>query len=216
MIFFKFKTANSNFNIKYFGVFVLQLIFILSCTSPKFTFEQEGVKEINFSQGKWIFNRPVTYGIDDDLYNHSLKKWRVLIGDSLFLLNELRQNKLISENIEFDLNSNDLENIRLGTNCDYIINTKIRILNQELSALSSPRPPINTGTTERSNEAEVQVRIYSLKEKKLISSRIALGIIKEEARTDVSSGISMAMTSKGIGINGIDRIIDFYKKNRHD
>lgn len=103
----------------------------------------------------------VVYGIDDELYDRSLKKWKALIGDSLFLLNELRQNKLISENIAFDLNRDDLENIRLGTNCDYIINTKIRILNEELSALSTPRAPVYTGTTERSNEAVVQVRIYT-------------------------------------------------------
>jgi len=192
------------------------LTFCTSCVGPKFTYDQEGSTNIDFSKGKWILNRPVVYGIDDDLYNRSLKKWKALIGDSLFLLSELRQNKLISENIAFDLNRDDLENIHLGTNCEYIINTRIRILNEELSALSPPRVPLYTGTTERSNEAQVQVRIYSLKEKKLISSRTALGVVKEVARTDNSSGMSLAITSKGIGVNGIDRIVEFYKKNRHD
>lgn len=195
---------------------LLLLILCTSCVGAKYTYNQEGFSNIKFSRGKWILNRPVVYGMDDDLYDRSVKKWKELIGDSLFLLNELRQNKLISENIAFDLNRNDLENIRLGTNCDYIINTRIKILNEELSALSRPRPPLYGGTTERSNEAEIQVRIYSLKEKKLISSRTALGIVKEEARTDASSGMSLAITSKGIGVNGIDRIVEFYKKNRHD
>lgn len=198
-------------------IFISSLLtFCTSCVGPKFTYDQEGLSNINFSQGKWILNRPVVYGFDDGLYNYSFKKWKALIGDSLFLLNELRQNKLISENIAFDLDRDDLENIRVGTNCDYIINTKIRILNEELSALSRPRPPLYTGTTERSNEAKVEIRIYNLKEKKLISSRTALGIVKEEVRTDVSTGMSMAITSKGIAVNGIDRIVDFYKKNRHD
>ena len=207
----------TSLNIRCLVIFILSLLtFCTSCVGPKFTYNQEGFSNIKFSQGKWILNRPVVYGIDDELYDRSLKKWKGLIGDSLFLLNELRQNKLISENIAFDLNQDDLENIRLGTNCDYIINTKIRILNEELSALSTPRAPVYTGTTERSNETVVQVRIYSLKEKKLISSRTALGIVKEEARSDNSSGMSLAITSKGIGVNGIDRIVEFYKKNRHD
>lgn len=192
------------------------LAFYTSCVGPKFTYDQEGLSNVDFSQGKWILNRPAVYGTDGDLYDRSLKKWKALIGDSLFLLNELRQNKLIPENIAFDLNRDDLENISIGTNCDYIINTRIRILSEELSALSAPRAPLYTGTTERSNETIVQVRIYSLKEKKLISSRTALGIVKEEARTDNGSGMSLAITSKGIGVNGIDRIVEFYKKNRHD
>jgi len=192
------------------------LVLCISCVGPKFTYKQEGLSNVKFSQGKWILNKPVVYGMDDELYDHSLKKWEALIGDSLFELNELRQNKLLPENISFDLNRDDLENLHLGTNCDYIINTKIRILNEELSALSAPRTPLYTGTTERSNEAVVQVKIYSLKEKILISSRTAFGIVKEEARTDNSSGMSLAITSKGIGVNGIDRIVEFYKKNRHD
>ncbi len=207
----------SSSSIRRHAIFMLSLLILCtSCVGPKFTYNQEGFSNIKFSQGKWILNRPVVYGMDDDLYDHSLKKWKGLIGDSLFLLNELRQNKLISDNIAFDLNQDDLENIRLGTNCDYIINTKIRILNEELIALSIPRPPVYTGTTERSNETVVQVRIYSLKEKKLISSRTALGIVKEEVRTGNSSGISLAITSEGIGVNGIHRIVEFYKKNRHD
>ncbi|CAG2532681.1 hypothetical protein MAR621_01723 [Maribacter dokdonensis] len=160
-----------SFSIRRHAIFMLSLLILCtSCVGPKFTYNQEGLSNVKFSQGKWILNRPVVYGIDDELYDRSLKKWKALIGDSLFLLNELRQNKLISENIAFDLNRDDLENIHLGTNCDYIINTKIKILSEELSALSTPRAPVYTGTTERSNEAVVQVRIYSLKEKKLISS----------------------------------------------
>lgn len=169
---------SSSFSIRCLVIFVLSLLtFCASCVGPKFTYNQKGLSNIKFSQGKWILNRPVVDGIDDDLHDRSLKKWKALIGDSLFLVHELRQNKLIPENIDFDLNRDNLENIRLGTNCDYIINTKIRILNEELSALSPPRAPVYTGTTERSNEAVVEVRIYSLKEKKLISSRTALGIV---------------------------------------
>ena len=126
------------------------------------------------------------------------------------------KNSLISENIEFKLDNKDLENIGLGTDCDYIITTKIEILNEELSALSRPRTTEDGATTIRSNEAAVQVRIYDLKEKNLISSRKAIGAIRVVARSDVKNGVSMALTSEGIAINGIDRIIDYYKKNRHD
>ncbi|WP_136468950.1 hypothetical protein [Flagellimonas onchidii] len=195
------------------------IFYVVSCTAPKFTFEHGGLSEIDFNQGKWILNRPITFGIDDDQYEYVLKEWKSLIGDSLYSLYDLRQNSLISEKIKFELDDKDLENIGLGTDCDYIITTKIEILNEELSALSPPRTTIDGATTIRSNEATVHVQIYDLKDKNLISSQKAIGSIGEVARNDVKNGISMALTSKGIAINGIDEIINYYKKNkksRHD
>ena len=72
--------------------FSLFLLFqLISCTAPKFTFEHEGLSEINFDQGKWILNRPVTYGTDDDQYEYVLKEWKALIGNSLYSIYDLRQ-----------------------------------------------------------------------------------------------------------------------------
>ena len=82
----------TSLNIRCLVIFILSLLtFCTSCVGPKFTYNQEGFSNIKFSQGKWILNRPVVYGIDDELYDRSLKKWKGLIGDSLFLLKEDRK-----------------------------------------------------------------------------------------------------------------------------
>ncbi|MEM6865343.1 MAG: hypothetical protein AAF575_09175 [Bacteroidota bacterium] len=145
--------------------------------------------------------------------NHSLKKWGQVITDSLFTIDDIRKDKLISDKIKFELNSDELSSLKLGSGCDFLINTKVDVLSEELSALSSPRES-EFGNTIRSNEVKVEIRIYDLNKHTLISSRAAFGTLKETTGENGNNGISLALNTEGIAINGIDRIIDYYTKNK--
>lgn len=124
----------------------------ISCTAPKFTFEHEGISQLDFKNGKWILNNLTSNGFTNDLDRHSFKKWGEIIKDSLYSLNNIRVNNLIPEKIDFEIPSDILKNLGRDSKCDFIINTKVEIINSELSALSRPRQPA-WGTTFRSNEA---------------------------------------------------------------
>lgn len=61
-------------------------------------------------------------------------------------LNELRKNMLISEKLPFKPNIKDLEDIKIGTNCDYLINVKSVVLKDEIG--SFPTSP-NVGSSKK-------------------------------------------------------------------
>ena len=201
------------FRIRKIVVFIGCLYLLNSCTAPKFTFEQNGIGELSFHEGKWLINDVLASKNQQDLLNHSLKKWGQVITDSLFTIDDIRKDKLISDKIKFELNSDELSSLKLGSGCDFLINTKVDVLSEELSALSSPRES-EFGNTIRSNEVKVEIRIYDLNKHTLISSRAAFGTLKETTGENGNNGISLALNTEGIAINGIDRIIDYYTKNK--
>ena len=196
---------------KYWFYFLITF-YLVSCTAPKFSFEHNGISELDFENGKWILNDLTSNRSSHDLNRHSFKKWGEIVKDSLFSLKDLRANYLIKERIDFDIDQELLKSLARESKCDFLINTRVEILNEELFAFSKPRQS-SWGNTFRSNEAKVEIRIYDLNKLKLVSSRVAYGTIKEEARSEDEGRVSLALTVEGIARNGIDRILTYYMKN---
>lgn len=195
---------------KSIAVLMFGLLFF-SCKAPKFVYEHEGLSDLDFTKGKWILNKPHHINTTDDFYDESLAKWKELIKDSLYSLHDIRRNKLIFENIDFKPSVNVLKNIRIGTDCDYLITTNTEVLREQLSGVTVS-PPIY-GKTYLANEANVEVRIYDLRSGEMVAMRKAYGSIKEETSSEDKTDINTALPSDGIIRNGIDRIVDYFKKN---
>ncbi len=196
---------------RFFLVLVISLL-LFSCAAPKFIYEHEGMSDLDFTKGKWILNRPMHVNTKNDFYDKSLIKWREVVKDSLYSLHDVRRNKLISENIDFEPSASALKNIKIGTDCDYLINTKTEVLSDQLSG-----PTVSSqsnGKTFLSNEANVEVRIYDLNSGKMVAMRKAYGYIKEEISRG-NTDITTALPAEGIIRNGIDIIVDYFEKNRN-
>ncbi len=124
--------------------FFLIPFFISSCGHTKYAYSYSIEESIDFSNGKWILNEAITNYKSDRIQNIALHYFREILKDSLFEINELRHDKLISTKTPFEPNTKELEDLKIGTECDYLINIKSILVKEEMSSFATAPPIGNT------------------------------------------------------------------------
>jgi len=190
MIGYKILTKDSIFRILFFH----SLLFFSACTTPKYAITFDSGKYMDFGEGKWLLNQTKSNSkiFDSELYTTSLKEFRKILGDSIFEINELRQNRLVAPEISFDLNQYQLTKIGEETGCDYLINVKGKIVKQALGAVSVPTDNLDYYS---SNESAVEIHIYELNSGLEISSSSVYAKIVDQGQISKTNSIPSLNTS---------------------
>ena len=168
-----------------------------NCGGAKYHYNFEKGKNLDFSQGKWILNKPHTNYNEDRIYSIAKREFKDILKDSLLEIADLRKEKLIGLQIPFNPTTEELKDLKTGTDCDYLINYTTNLLKDEMGSFASSS---NFGTVIKSNEASTTIKIYDLNKLELISESYVLGIVKKTRTTEdsnwdyVSSGGTLTMT----------------------
>ena len=104
----------------------------------------------------------------------------------------------------------ELEDIALGSRCDYLINYKLTILSAENYSFTTS-PPI--GTVIRINEAMAEILIYDLNTLEVLSQSSAIGKVKVKISSEDSGGTYVNLASN-ISRSAFSRLIKRYEKYR--
>ncbi len=188
----------------------LTIFSLLSCGNTKYTILYEKEKNIDFSQGKWILNEPLTNNENGRIEYIALKGFKEILKDSLFELKELRKDRLISPALPFDLSEKELKDLKIGTDCDFLISIKSIIVKNEMGSFANVP---NIGSTIKTNQAESTIRIYDLNSLTLLSESTIIGKVEVEKNED-DSDWDYVNTASTISMNGLTKLIRKYDKNK--
>jgi hypothetical protein len=202
---------NTNFEIMRLTRILLVLTLIFSsCVNTRYAYQVEKGKSLDFSSGKWILNKPYTKDKIPHLEDIALQEFGSLLKESLFKIDDLRGEYLISSKPSYDLSEEDLRQLEIVTDANFIINYKVDILNDGLNSLSAV-PPI--GTSRKINEVFVEISIYGISNAELLSRTSIVG----KAKLDISendSGWDIADTPKVISRKALSKLIAQYRRNK--
>jgi|GEM_PF-707781 len=201
----------------YFAILFAASIIIVSCSNAKYAYSFTTGKYLDFGKGKWIINKSDSNSkvYDTKLYTNALESFTKILGDSLYEIQTLRQTKLISPEIKFDLSKNELLKLGKDTNCDYLINISGKIVSNGAGSISLSS---NNPNYSASNEAEVTIKIYNLQHGNLLSYSSVNGkIIDEGSQFGTGNHIpSFIASAETIMIGGTNRLIRKYNRYRTD
>lgn len=183
---------------------------ILSCGNTKYTYLFEKEKNIDFSNGKWILNEPYTNNENGRIQHIALREFKEILKDSLFELKELRRDKLIATKLPFEPNEHDLKDLKIGTNCDYLINIKSNIVRDEMGSFANAP---NIGSTKKTNQAQSTIRIYDLNKLTLLSESTVIGKAELTKNSD-DGNWDYVNNGSSISMNSLSRLIRKYDKNK--
>ncbi len=182
---------------------------LAGCNGAKYACAFDQGSSLDFSKGKWILNKPFEEGINARMYGLAIKHFGVILGDSLMEMHNVRSEGLIASQSPFEPTKEELEDIRIGTQCDYLINIKGTVLKEEMSGFAGST---TYGSAERSNTAKVDIRIYDLNNFELVSSSFAIG--KDKRTLTEDHDWSLVTGTKTIRLKGLSKLIRKYKKNQ--
>lgn len=185
---------------------------LYNCGGTKYHYNFEKGRQLDFSQGKWILNKPFTNYNEDRIYKIANEGFGKILNDSLLEILELRKEKLIGLQIPFTPTKQELKDLKIGTDCDYLINISTNLIKDEMGsfALSSDNGPVV-----KSNEAATRIRIYDLNKLELISESSVYGIAKK-TRTPADGDWDYVNSGGTITMVGLTRLIKKYKKYQID
>ena len=191
--------------------YLVLLCFLCGCTGPKYSITFQSGKELDFNQGKWLLNEVESNSrkFEGPLYTIVLEEYSDILGDSLVELRMLRGSKLLPLTIDFDQDQTEL--IELGTlsDCDYLINVKGVILTNNAGGLNIPSNDSNYYAT---NESEVEIKIYDLKNGiELSSSMVHSKLVNEGSHFDNRERIpSLNLSAQSAMLKGARKLIRAY------
>lgn len=190
----------------------LSLITLTSCGGAEYFYNFEQGRSLEFTNGKWILNKPYTNYDDEKIYRVVKREFEEILGDSLYEISELRQNnRLVELQIPLSPTPKDLKDLRINSTCDYLINIHAQIVKDEMDFIVSSR---NSGTTKRTNEARSVIIIYDLKKLKIISKSSVTGTV-EVTKTKDDGSLDFASSSGTIILNGLAKLVRKYKKYKN-
>jgi hypothetical protein len=194
-------------------LFILTISILLSnCGGTKYHYNFEKGKNIDFSQGKWILNKPYTNYNEGRIYSIAKKGFTDILQDSLLEIHDLRRDKLIGLQLPFDPTPEQLKDLKTGTNSDFLINISTNLLKDEMGSFASSS---DFGSVVKSNEASTFIRIYDLNKMELISESSVYGIAIK-TRTPEDGNWDYVSSGGTITMKGLARLIKKYDKYRTD
>lgn len=192
---------------------------ISSCGGAKYNFNFDKGKELNFKNGKWILNDPYTNYDNNDAYKYAKEEFVEILGDSLTELIDLRQTKMIQQQLPLNPTKKELQEIKEFSGCNFLINIDSKIVKDQLG--NSEHQPPAIGTVTKYNEARSKIQIYDLDNLELVSESIVYGQVKVTKRADDDESILESIfnyTTPGrtLALNGIKKLIRKYEKYQVD
>jgi len=199
-------------------IFLFALTFS-SCGGAKYSYNFEKGKNINFNSGKWILNEPFTNYNDNNAYKFSKEEFENILGNSLLDLTELRQTKIIKNQLPLNPTKEELAEIKKFTECNYLINIDSEIIKDQMGTSSIHTPSV--GTVTKYNDAKTKIQIYDLDKLELISEATAYGQVKVTKRADdeestIESLIDYTTPGRILALKTIRKLIRKYDKYRQD
>ncbi|MEL6305596.1 MAG: hypothetical protein AAFQ20_12510 [Bacteroidota bacterium] len=190
---------------------------LFSCVGGKFNYSFDTGRQLDFSQGKWIFNKTESNSkvFDSEFNVLAYNEFRKLLGDSLMDLNALRAKKMIPPKIEFELSKEALQQLGKDTDCQYLINTRGYIVGNGAGSVSFDT---GNGYYSASNQSSVSIAIYDLVSGTLLSASQAVGkATAENSHFDDNRGIpAINSSAETLMLKAAKNLIGKYEKYRLD
>ncbi len=196
-------------NFKTYLLPALIILFLTSCGNSKYHYYFEKGSIVDFTEGEWILNKSYTNYNEDRINKIARKQFSKILGDSLFLIEEVRQGKVLPAKLSFDPSAENLLDLKRATGKDYLINVQSNIIKNETSTF--PTTP-EVGSANKTNEAGIRIKIYDLNTQTLLSEGAVTGIANE-TRTAGEKGISFTNNAETLAMQGLIKLIKRYKKN---
>lgn len=187
---------------------ILIILFLTSCGNTKYHYHFEKGSIVNFTEGEWILNRSYTNYHQERIDKIAQREFKKILGDSLVSFEEVRQGKILPARLSFDLSSENLLDLKRATGKDYLINVQSNIIKSETN--SFPSTPA-MGSTNKTNEAGIMIKIYDLNTQSLLSEGTVTGVAKV-TRTAGDKGINYTNNAATLSMQGLIKLIKRYKK----
>ncbi|UII81115.1 hypothetical protein [Flagellimonas sp. CMM7] len=185
------------------------LLFLFSCNAPKYSYSFEKGKTLDFNQGKWVMNKPHGSNNPPDIYDYSTIYFKEILGDSLIRLDELRNVRIVPVQFPFEMSNSDLKNAQIATKCDYLISINEKNSKNEMTGFVGST---NIGSATKTNEATIEIRIYDLNKRELISNSVVIGV--DNRLIDEDHNWGQAKSVETITRVGLSKLINAYDKNK--
>ncbi|OXG00143.1 hypothetical protein BC749_102289 [Flavobacterium araucananum] len=188
-------------------LFCLQL---MSCAFPSYVSQDRKIQTgLDFHSGKWLLNTiDAPYPSDEKLTKIALKDFTKHLKNNLSYVPKTK-GILLPRNITFDPTKKQLTDLKAGTNFDYFINVKAKVVKEEIGAVDFSTHN-HRGKSYR-NEVTVIVEIYDLNNLEIIYSQTVNGSVQI---VENSNDFYMAKTTDGLIVGAYKKIMkDINKKS---
>ena len=189
--------------------FLILLLFLSSCNLPKYYFKYDTITTgVNFSEGKWLLDRVQTSKeIEDKLTKMTTDYFGNKLNNRFNTV--FSEKVLIAQKNNFPLTSEELKQIKIGTNYDYFIQIKSGSLKNELGSIDTTPARFNNNLT---NEASVQLIIYDLNTQQVIYNKNTFGVTGNPEKN--SNDVTLSKSSKSLLYGCLKKIFkDLDKKS---
>lgn len=187
----------------------LIILFLTSCGNTKYHYYFEKGSMVDFTGGEWILNKSKTNYNQERIDKIARREFEKILGDSLVLISEVRQVKMLPAQLSFDPSAENLLDLKRATGKDYLINVQSNITKSETG--SFPVAPA-IGSTNKTNEAGIKIKIYDLNTQSLLSEGSVTGVANVTT-TAGEKGISYTNNAETLAMQGLIKLIKRYKKN---
>ncbi|MBZ9629709.1 hypothetical protein LB465_02875 [Salegentibacter sp. LM13S] len=200
-------------NYRPYFVIILIITILSSCNAGKMEYDFERGKKLDFTTGKWLLNKPETVDgrtetIEDIARNEFMD---IISKDRLIEIFELRKNNLVGHQIPHSPTQADLKELKLVSNCDFLINVRNEIIGENEGSFRFSR---SLGVSKKVNMARTEIEIYDLNSSKLISKSSA--IAKDEVIERENSGFEYLTSGILLANKSVSKLIRKYKKHKKD
>lgn len=171
---------------KQFLIITLLAISLQSCSLPNYYFENNTQNfGVDFTSGKWLLNKiDAPLWVEDRLKEQVYDDYSALLGNRLLKIEDAK-GLLLPKKIPLQPNKQELKELKIGTNLDFIINIKASNLENDFNGISLTNHKFQKGET---NSNEVILEIYDLSLLEIIYSQKVVGSasIPENSSSDVN------------------------------
>ncbi|MEP6262517.1 MAG: hypothetical protein ABJ092_13130 [Gillisia sp.] len=187
-------------------------VFILlftSCGNTKYHYYFEKGSIVDFTKGEWILNKAYTNYNEERINKIASREFGKILDDSLFPIESLRKDKLVPAQLSFNPSQENLYDLKTATGKDYLINVQSNMIKNEMGSFAHA-PAM--GSTVKTNEAGIIIKIYDLNSQTLLSEGMVTGIAKVTKSAD-GKNWDYVNNAQTLSMQGLIKLIKRYKKN---
>jgi hypothetical protein len=198
-------------------LFLVIIVLVSSCVGGKYVYEFDTGKNLDFSNGKWVFNNVHSNSEFKDnkrLFRESYEEFEKILGDSLIDLTTLRSKSLVKPHINFEPTRLELKELYEYSKCDFLINIRGQIVSNNASSFYSNDQRLSYST---SNRSAVFIKIFDLKNGILLSSsEVQATSTEEHSELENNGALNWTTKAESMMIRAAEGLIMKYNKYRTD
>jgi hypothetical protein len=184
---------------------------LISCAFPTYVSQDKRIIQtgLDFHNGKWLLNTiDSPYFLDDKLTKTVIKDFTKHLKSNLYYAPKTK-GLLLPQNIAFNPTKKELTDLKAGSNFDYFINIKAKVVKEQIGAIDFSTH--NYPNKEYRNEVLVVTEIYDLNNLEIIYSNTINGSVQI---VENSNDFYMAKTTNGLILGAYKKIMkDINKKS---